>query len=87
MRAETVVIFMGVFWVVMLATFPFPGLPPGEEIVKFLNISLADISGTGISTTVLLAAVFNGLIYGAVASLIYALARSLPEMVNRDIEH
>lgn len=84
MRAEVVMVFVVVFFVVMLATFVLPGLPPGGMIVRFLGISLQDSTGSGIPTTILVVGFLNGLIYGTAALLIYSLARWLPVALYRD---
>ncbi len=87
MRAEVVMIFVCAFFVVMLATFLLPSLPPGEKVIEFLGISFTDSTGTGIPTAILLVGFFNGLIYGAAALLIYSLARWMPVALSQNRSH
>ncbi len=87
MRAEVVMIFVCAFFAIMLVTFLFPVLPPGEKVVGFLRISFADSTDTGIPTTILLVGFFSGLIYGAATLLIYSLARWMPLALSQNKNH
>ncbi len=84
MKAEGAMIFMVVFFVALLVTYYMFDLFPGRELAGLLGISVADSAGTGVRTNTLLVGLFNGIIYGATALLVYSLARSVPGMLGRD---
>ncbi len=84
MKAEGAMIFLVVFFVALLVTYYMFDLFPGRELAGFLGISVADSAGTGVRTNTLLVGLFNGIVYGATALLVYSLARSVPGMLGRD---
>ena len=66
--------FLAVFFLVLLATLAYSDLPPGRQIYNALNIASTDYLVLGIPATTLIVAVFNGIIYGVIAWLIYTVA-------------
>jgi hypothetical protein len=49
-------------------------LPPGAQIYNALNVPATDYQVLGVPATTLIIAVFNGVIYGIIAWLIYTIA-------------
>jgi len=84
MKAVGVAIFVIAFFIICLVTFALPGLPPGKEVAGFLGISLVDIPASGIPTATLLVGLFNGMVYGVAALLVFGLATLMPAMLSRD---
>jgi ABC-type Fe3+ transport system permease subunit len=68
------IVFLAVFIIVLLATLPYPSLPPGAQIYNALNVPTTDYQVLGVPATTLIIAVFNGAIYGIIAWLIYTIA-------------
>ena len=64
-------VFLAVFVLGLLATLAYPDLPPGRQIYNALNVPSTDYLVLGIPATTLIVAVFNGIIYGIVAWVIY----------------
>ena len=68
------IVFLAVFFLVLLATWAYSDLPPGRQIYNALNIATTDYLVLGIQATTLIVAVFNGIVYGMIAWLIYTVA-------------
>ena len=66
--------FLAAFILVLLATLAYTDLPPGRQIYNALNVPSTDYLVLGISATTLIVAVFNGIVYGIIAWLIYSVA-------------
>ena len=66
--------FLAVFFLVLLASSAYSDLPPGRQIYNALNIASTDYLVLGIQATTLIVAVFNGIVYGIIAWLIYTVA-------------
>jgi hypothetical protein len=60
---------------VLLVSLRYPDIPPGRQIYNSLNVPTTDYSVLGLPTTTLIAAIFNGTVYGMAAWLIYTLAK------------
>jgi len=67
-------VFLAVFIVVTLISIASPTIPPGLQIYQALNVSYTDYSVGGIPASTLIIAVFNGMIYGVIAWIIYSIA-------------
>ena len=67
-------VFLGIFIIILLATLGYPDLPPGKQIYNSLGVPTTDYKVIGIAATTLIEAVFNGVIYGIVAWIIYTIA-------------
>ena len=67
-------VFLAVFIIVLLATIAYPDLPLGKQIYNALNLPTPDYLVLGVQVTTLIEAVFNGVIYGIVAWIIYTIA-------------
>lgn len=68
------IIFVVAFLIFLVATFGYPDLPPGRMIYDAANLAETDYQVVGISATLLISAIFNGVIYGVIIWLIYTLA-------------
>lgn len=71
MRGAGVLVFLIVFFVLLLATLAVPGIPPGKQIYGALGVAETDYPVLGISATLLIEAIFNGVVYGIIAWLIF----------------
>jgi hypothetical protein len=69
-------VFIAVFAIFLLATIAYSELPPGAQIYDSLNFPTTtyQVFDT-ISVRTLISALFNGVIFGIVAWLIYTIAR------------
>lgn len=64
-------VFLAVFVLGLLATLAYPDLPPGRQIYNALDVPSTEYLVLGVPATTLIVAVFNGIIYGIVAWVIY----------------
>jgi len=67
-------VFLAVFIVVALISIAVPTIPPGLQIYEALNVPLTQYPVGGIPASTLIIAVFNGVIYGVIAWIIYSIA-------------
>ncbi len=63
--------FLIVFIVFLLATLVYAYLPPGIQLYGLLGVSETGYLVLGVPATTLVFAVFNGVIYGVIAWLIF----------------
>ena len=71
MKGMGAIVFLIAFFAMLFATLAAPYLPPGRQIYDSLGIAESDYLVVGIPTTTLVCAVFNGVIYGVIAWLIF----------------
>jgi len=71
MKGEGAIVFLMVFFAMLLATLANPTMPPGRQIYSLLGVQDTDYPVLGIPTTTLVIAVFNGVVYGIIAWLIF----------------
>jgi len=74
MRGLGALVFLAVFFVLLLATLAVPDIPPGKQIYGALGVAETDYTVLGVSATLLIEALFNGVIYGVIAWLIFTFA-------------
>lgn len=67
-------VFIAVFLVLLLATLLYAGVPPGRQIYDAVNLPTTDYFVAGVAATTLIISIFNGVVYGIIAWLIYTLA-------------
>lgn len=67
------IIFLIVFAIALIITFGYQDLPPGRQIYDAIGAAETDYPILGIQATTLIAASFNGIIYGFIAWLIYTI--------------
>ena len=68
------IIFVVAFLIFLVVTLAYPELPPGRMIYDAVVGAETDYPVLGISATTLIAAIFNGVVYGVIIWLIYTLA-------------
>lgn len=71
MKGEGAIVFLMVFFAMLLATLAYPTMSPGRQIYSLLGVPDTDYPVLGIPTTTLVIAVFNGVVYGIIAWLIF----------------
>jgi len=69
-----VLVFLGVFALVLIASLGSPNLPPGRQIYDFLGAPETNYPIIGIPATTLVIAALNGIVYGVIAWLIFSFA-------------
>jgi len=74
MKGAGAIVFLIVFIAVLAATLAFPDIPPGKALYELLEVPETDYPVLGISATLLVEAVFNGVVYGVIAWLIFTFA-------------
>ncbi len=69
-------VFLAVFIIFLAVTLAYTDLPPGKQIYDALNLPTPQSPYLvfGIDVTTLIKAVFNGVIYGVIAWIIYSIA-------------
>jgi hypothetical protein len=70
-----VLVFLAVFIILLAATLAYNDLPLGKQIYDALNVPTTDYPVLGIQATTLIKAVFNGVVYGIIAWLIYTIVQ------------
>jgi di/tricarboxylate transporter len=65
------IVFLVVFLAFLAATLAYPSMPPGKQLYGSLGAPEIDYLVIGIPVTTLVIAVFNGVIYGVIAWLIF----------------
>lgn len=72
-----------VFFVAMTAlTLIYAELPPGRQIYEMLDVPETDYPVGGMPATVLIISLFNGIVYGIIAWLIYSIAMATTRRRN-----
>lgn len=67
-------VFIAVFLVLLLATLLYAGVPPGRQIYDAVGLPTTGYLAAGVAATTLIISIFNGVVYGIIAWLIYTLA-------------
>jgi len=68
------IVFLIAFFTMLAASIAYPNMPPGRQIYDSLNVPDTDYLVLGIPATTLIIAVFNAVIYGITAWIIYTIA-------------
>jgi hypothetical protein len=71
MRGAGALVFLAVFFVSLLATLAVPDIPPGKQIYGALGVAETDYPILGVPAALLIEALFNGVVYGVIAWLIF----------------
>ena len=71
MKGEGAIVFLMAFFTMLLATLAYQTMLPGRQIYNLLGVTDTDYPVLGIPTTPLVIAVFNGVVYGIIAWLIF----------------
>jgi hypothetical protein len=78
------IVFLAVFFIVLAVTLAYPELPPGKMIYEAVVGAETDYEVLGMPATQLISAVFNGVIYGFIAWLIFWLAEKAGLIPKRE---
>ena len=70
-------VFTVTFFSILGLTLIFPFLPPGDLLLTFLNISFESWSIFGISGTVIVSGIINGILWGLIFAGIYVVYRTV----------
>ena len=76
-------IFVIFFLALTVLTLLYPDLPPGSQIYEMLDVPESDYPVVGIPVTVLTISLFNGIVYGIIAWIVYSIAVAV---INRKKE-
>jgi len=68
------IIFVAAFLIFLVITLGYQDLPPGKMIYDAIVGTETEYEVLGLPATQLIAAIFNGVIYGVIIWLIYTLA-------------
>jgi len=68
------IVFLTVFIIFLVATLGYPAIPPGKALYQLLGVPETEYPVLGIPATLLVQAIFNGVVYGVIAWLIFSLA-------------
>jgi len=72
MRGAGALVFLIAFLAMLAATLAYPTIPPGPQLYNILNVStINDYLVLGVPVTTLVIAIFNGVVYGIIAWLVY----------------
>ena len=72
MRGAGALVFLVVFFAMLATTLAYPTIPPGPQLYDMLNVpTINDYLVLGVPVTTLVIAIFNGVVYGITAWLIY----------------
>jgi len=69
------IVFLAAFFIFLAATLAYADMPPRRQIYNALNLPTTDYLVIGLPATTLIVAVFNDVIFGIIAWLIYTLAQ------------
>ena len=67
------IVFLTVFIIFLVATLGYPAIPPGKALYQLLGVPETEYPVLGIPATLLVQAIFNGVVYGVIAWLIFSL--------------
>jgi len=79
-------VFLAVFAVFLIVTLVFPVLPPGIQLYGLLGVPETSYPVLGVPATTLVAAVFNGVIYGVIAWLIFSIVKKAKTQKTQPLE-
>ncbi|MEM1607247.1 MAG: hypothetical protein QXW55_05205 [Candidatus Bathyarchaeia archaeon] len=68
------IVFLSVFIIFLSSTLAYQDLPPGKALYQLLGVPEADYPVLGVPATLLVEAIFNGVVYGVIAWLIFTIA-------------
>jgi len=68
------IVFLVVSFATLAASLAYPDMPPGRQIYNALNLPVTDYLVLGLPATTLIVAVFNAVVYGVIAWLVFTIA-------------
>ncbi|RLI22641.1 hypothetical protein DRO54_00620 [Candidatus Bathyarchaeota archaeon] len=66
-------VFLVVFIIFLIATIGYPLIPPGKALYRLLGVPETEYPVLGVSASLLVKAIINGVIYGVIAWLVFTL--------------
>ena len=76
------VVFVVFFLAMTVLTLLYLDLPPGSQIYEMLDVPETDYPVVGIPATVLIISLFNGIVYGIIAWIVYSIAMAAKRRKN-----
>ncbi|WP_455368304.1 zinc-ribbon domain-containing protein [[Eubacterium] cellulosolvens] len=76
------IVFVVFFLIMTVLTLTYHDLPPGIQIYEMLDVPETEQPVGGIPATVLIISLFNGIIYGIIAWLVYSIAMAAKHRRN-----
>ena len=73
-KMKGALVFLAVFALLLVITLGYPGFPPGMQIYSMLGVPSTDYPVLGVPVTTLVAAIFNGVVYGVIVWLAFSVA-------------
>ena len=67
------IVFLAVFVIFLVATLGYPAIPPGKALYQLLGAPETEYPVLGIPATLFVQTIINGIIYAAIAWLIFSL--------------
>ena len=80
-------VFLAVFAIFLVITLGVPTLPPGRQIYDAIGAVETDFEILGVGVPRLVSSVFNGVVYGVIAFLIYSVIVWLGIFKKEDVEY
>jgi len=80
------IVFVAAFLIFLVVTLGYADLPPAKAIYDAVIGAETDYEVLGISATLLICAVFNGVIYGVIIWLIFWLATKFLSRGKKEVE-
>ena len=79
------IVFIAAFLLFLVITFGYASLPPGRQIYDAIVGVETDYPVLGIPAPTLVAAVFNGVIYGIIIWLVYTIIERLTKKSTKTV--
>ncbi len=67
------IIFLVIFIILLVATIGYPLIPPGKILYQLLGVPETEYPVLGVSASLLVQAIINGVVYGVIAWLAFSL--------------
>lgn len=71
MKGAGAIVFLIIFIILVVLSITSPDIPPGKTLYGLLGVPDTDYLVLGVQATLLVEAVFNGVVYGVIAWLIF----------------
>ncbi|MEM1601966.1 MAG: hypothetical protein QXY30_02010 [Candidatus Bathyarchaeia archaeon] len=78
------IVFLSVFIIFLLTTLAYQDLPPGRSLYQRLGVPETEYPVLGVPATLLIEAVFNGVVYGVIAWLIFTVSHGMQKKGKRE---
>jgi hypothetical protein len=71
------IVFLVVFFATLAASLAYPSIPPGRQIYDALGMPTTDYLVLGLPATTLIIAIFNGVVCGIIAWLVFTVTEKV----------